>query len=90
MIKLVNPRDEELEICRAAAERRKEIKTTPATVDSHTYILVREKPEGALKPEELRLEAEIFRNKWKENQLYEEKHPRLIYLKNERLLNENI
>ena len=90
MIKFIDPRIEEKEVCRIAAERRRKIKTSPAKVDSHTYILVREKPDEKLTEQELKVSAEIFRKKWKENQENEEKHPRHIYLSNQRQFTENI
>ena len=90
MLKLIDPRCEELEVCRIAAERRKQIKTSPAKIDSHTYILVREKPGTKLTEEDLKASAEIFRKKWKESQENEEKHPRHIYLSNQRQFTENI
>jgi hypothetical protein len=74
MIKLIDQRAEELKLIEIARQKRSEITTTPAQVDSHTYILVRTRCNTKLSQEEICSAVEAFKKRWQEFQEYDSSH----------------
>ena len=90
MTKFVDSKIEMQEDCRKAIEKRKDIIYTRIWINDYTEIWFREPKDRKLSEDDKNKYAEIFRKKWKESQIEEEKHPRHIYLSNERQFTENL